>query len=149
MIFQNHGQVPVRVVWVKISPLTPLKRGTRSYFIEANKQCTNKYHKSKLFNFWKTVSAHNFCPSRKYLSSDTIPLKENIFNGMFYTLSQLSLFLLISLTIEGLYCKRPMQCLASSEKLTPHPLTARWVCTPPPLVRGEDTLDGWRGGGGQ
>ena len=29
---------------------------------------------------------------------------------------------------------------------TPHPLTARRVCTP--LVRGEDTLDGWRGGGG-
>jgi hypothetical protein len=31
--------------------------------------------------------------------------------------------------------------------LTPHPLTARRVCTPPPLVRGgEDTLAEWRGG---
>jgi hypothetical protein len=51
-------------------------------------------------------------------------------------------------TAEGLYCKRPIQCLASSEILTPHPLTAWRVCTPPPLVRGEDTLAGWRGGGG-
>jgi hypothetical protein len=42
----------------------------------------------------------------------------------------------------------PIQCLASSEILTPHPLTARRVCSPPPLVRGEDTLAGWRGGGG-
>ncbi len=50
--------------------------------------------------------------------------------------------------VEGLYCKRPIQCLASSEILIPHPLTARRVCTPPPLVRGEDTLAGWRGGGG-
>ncbi len=31
---------------------------------------------------------------------------------------------------EGLYCKRRIQCLASSEILTPHPLTARRVCTP-------------------
>jgi hypothetical protein len=32
----------------------------------------------------------------------------------------------------------------------PHPLSARRVCNtnPPPLVRGEDTLAGWRGGGG-
>ncbi len=31
----------------------------------------------------------------------------------------------------------------------PHPLTARRVCsTPPLLVRGEDTLAGWRGGWG-
>jgi hypothetical protein len=53
-------------------------------------------------------------------------------------------------TVEGLYCKRPIQCLASSEILTspPHPLTARRVCNPPPLVRGEDTLAGWRRGGG-
>jgi hypothetical protein len=28
------------------------------------------------------------------------------------------------------------------------PLTARRVCTPPPLVRREDTLAGWRGGWG-
>jgi hypothetical protein len=36
----------------------------------------------------------------------------------------------------------------SSEILIPHPLTAGRVCTPPPLVREEDTLAGWRGGGG-
>jgi hypothetical protein len=41
-----------------------------------------------------------------------------------------------------------IQCLASSEMVTPHPLNARRVCTPPPLVRGEDTLAGLRGGGG-
>jgi hypothetical protein len=53
------------------------------------------------------------------------------------------------MAVEGLYCKRPIQCLASSEILTPHPLTARRVCTPPPppLVRGKDTLSGWRGVG--
>jgi hypothetical protein len=32
--------------------------------------------------------------------------------------------------------------------IVPHPLTARRVCTPLPLVRGEDTLTGWKGGGG-
>jgi hypothetical protein len=32
--------------------------------------------------------------------------------------------------VERLNCKRPIQCLASSEILTPHPLTARRVCTP-------------------
>jgi hypothetical protein len=32
--------------------------------------------------------------------------------------------------VEGLYCKRPIQCLASSKILTPHPLTARSVSTP-------------------
>jgi hypothetical protein len=50
--------------------------------------------------------------------------------------------------VEGLHCKRPIQCLASSEILTPHPLTAPRVCTGPPLVRGEDTLARGRGGGG-
>jgi hypothetical protein len=40
------------------------------------------------------------------------------------------------LPVEGLYCKRPIPCLASSKILTPHPVTARRVCTPPPLVRG-------------
>jgi hypothetical protein len=37
-----------------------------------------------------------------------------------------------------------------SEILTPKPFTARRVCSvhPPPLVRGEDTLAGWRGVGG-
>ncbi len=38
--------------------------------------------------------------------------------------------------VEGLYCKRPIQCLASSEILTPHPLTARRVCTPPAFGAG-------------
>ncbi len=52
------------------------------------------------------------------------------------------------LTVEGLYCKRPIQCLASSELLTPHPLTARRVCTPPPLVRGGGHTRGGREGGG-
>ncbi len=56
-------------------------------------------------------------------------------------------------SVEGLYCKRPIQCLASSKIFfypppPPHLLTARRVCSPQPLVRGEDTLDGWRGGEG-
>jgi hypothetical protein len=57
----------------------------------------------------------------------------------------------IDFILERVYCKRPIQCLSSSKILTTHPLTARRVCTPPPLpplVRGEDTLAGWRGGGG-
>jgi hypothetical protein len=33
--------------------------------------------------------------------------------------------------VEGLYCKRPIQCLASSKILTSRPLTARRVCTTP------------------
>jgi hypothetical protein len=32
--------------------------------------------------------------------------------------------------IERLYCKRPIQCLASPKILTPHPPTGRRVCTP-------------------
>jgi hypothetical protein len=52
------------------------------------------------------------------------------------------------IAVEGLYYNRPFQCLASSELLTPHPLTPWRVCTPPPLVRGEDTLAEWRGGAG-
>jgi hypothetical protein len=51
--------------------------------------------------------------------------------------------------VEGLYCKRPIQCLASSKILTPHSLTARRVCTPLPLVRGEDHSLGGEGMGGQ
>jgi hypothetical protein len=47
--------------------------------------------------------------------------------------------------IDVLYCKRPIQCLASSKLLTPHPLTARRVCTPGGW---EDTLARGRGGGG-
>jgi hypothetical protein len=41
-------------------------------------------------------------------------------------------------SVEGLYCKSPIQCLASSEILTPQPLTALRVCTLKDLVRGED-----------
>jgi hypothetical protein len=51
-------------------------------------------------------------------------------------------------SVQPTACKRPIQSLASSKILTPHPLTARRVCNPPPLVRGEDTLAGWRGGWG-
>ena len=48
-----------------------------------------------------------------------------------------SLFLKVAMTniikrVEGLYCKRPIQCLASSEILTPHPSTPGVHCTPPP-----------------
>jgi hypothetical protein len=54
----------------------------------------------------------------------------------------------MTLAVEGLYCKRPIQCLASSEILTPlHPLTAPRVCTPASGAGG-GTLAGWRGGGG-
>jgi hypothetical protein len=35
--------------------------------------------------------------------------------------------------VEGLYCKRPIQCLASSEKFTPHLPASVY---PPPLERG-------------
>ncbi len=52
------------------------------------------------------------------------------------------MFICFHTCVERLYCKRPIQCLASSEILTSHPLTARRVCIPPPVVRGEDTLAG-------
>ncbi len=48
--------------------------------------------------------------------------------------------------VEGLYCKRPIQCLASSEILTPPPPPGECV-HPQSFVRGEDTLAGWRGDG--
>jgi hypothetical protein len=52
-------------------------------------------------------------------------------------------------TVEGLFCKRPIQCLASSKILIPpRPLTTRRVCTPR-LWCGGRTHAGWRGGGGQ
>ncbi len=41
--------------------------------------------------------------------------------------------------VEGLYCKRPIQCLASCKILTPHPSHR------PPLVQGADTLAKGRG----
>jgi hypothetical protein len=50
----------------------------------------------------------------------------------------------LPLIVEGLYCKRPIQCLVSSEILTPPPLTARRVCTTLAVC----VLAGWRGGGG-
>ncbi len=56
--------------------------------------------------------------------------------------------LIIPLPVEGLYCKRPIQCLASSELLTPHPLTARRVCIPPAFGAGGGHIlwveRGWR-----
>ncbi len=55
----------------------------------------------------------------------------------------------ISHRVEGLNCKRPIQCLASSRILTTHPLTAWRVCTPRLWCVGRgDTLAGRRGGGG-
>ncbi len=56
----------------------------------------------------------------------------------------------MELAEEGLYCKRPIQCLASSEILTPHPLTARRVCTPSRFWCGGRTHSlGGEGVGGQ
>jgi hypothetical protein len=51
-------------------------------------------------------------------------------------------------SVERLYCKRPILCLASSKILTPPPpsLPGECLCIPPLL--GEDTLAGWREGGG-
>jgi hypothetical protein len=52
--------------------------------------------------------------------------------------------------VERLYCKRPILCRASSKILTPHPLTARRVCTPPRLWCGGRTHSlGEKGEGGQ
>jgi hypothetical protein len=48
----------------------------------------------------------------------------------------------LALTVERLYGKRPIQCLAIDPP-TPSP---PGECVPPPLVRGEDTLARWRGG---
>ncbi len=51
--------------------------------------------------------------------------------------------------LERLYCKGPIQCLASSKILTPTPLTPRRVCTPPPSFFGAGGgHTGWRGGWG-
>jgi hypothetical protein len=54
--------------------------------------------------------------------------------------------------VEGSYCMRPIQCLASSKIWTPPPPHRPASVYLPPLVRGEDTLAGWRlerGMGGQ
>jgi hypothetical protein len=54
-------------------------------------------------------------------------------------------------TVEGLYCKRPIQCVASSKILTPPPPHLPHCPAsvyPPLLMRGEDTLAVGRGGGG-
>ncbi len=50
---------------------------------------------------------------------------------------------------KRLYCKRPIQCLASSKILTPTtPPHSPASVYPPPLLTGEDTLAGRRGGWG-
>jgi hypothetical protein len=51
------------------------------------------------------------------------------------------------LAVEGLYCKRPIQCLASSEILTPHPLPPPASVYPLPLVRGRTYSLGGEGVG--
>ncbi len=56
-------------------------------------------------------------------------------------------------SVERLYCKRPILCLSSSKILTPYPplpLASVYpvLYIPPALVRGEDTLAGWRKGWG-
>jgi hypothetical protein len=53
--------------------------------------------------------------------------------------------------VERLYCKRPIQCLASSKILTsgPHPLTARRVCAPAFGAGGGHTRWMEKGGGGK
>jgi hypothetical protein len=51
--------------------------------------------------------------------------------------------------VERLYCKRPILWLASSKTLTPPPRHRPASVYPPRLVRGENTLAGGRGGGGQ
>jgi hypothetical protein len=52
-------------------------------------------------------------------------------------------------SIERLYCKRPILCLASSKILTPTPLTARRVCSTPRLwCWGRTHSLGGEGGGG-
>jgi hypothetical protein len=49
--------------------------------------------------------------------------------------------------VEGLYCKRPIQCLASLKTLTPTP-SPTGECVPPlPLVRGKDHSLGGEGVG--
>jgi hypothetical protein len=61
-------------------------------------------------------------------------LKRSDLNGMNYILPlgdgiSESLDQNRTIPVEELYCKRPIQCLASSEILTLHPLTARRECT--------------------
>ncbi len=52
-------------------------------------------------------------------------------------------------TVEELYCKRPIQCLAPPKYWpTPPPPHRPGNVYPPPVVRGEDRLAVWRGGGG-
>ncbi len=51
--------------------------------------------------------------------------------------------------VEGLNCKRPIRCLASSKILTPHPLTAWRVCIPRLWCGGRTHSHGREGVGGQ
>jgi hypothetical protein len=55
-----------------------------------------------------------------------------------YTANFNQLYRLIGLIVEGLYCKRPIQCLASSEILTPPPPTPSQPgeCVPPAFGAG-------------
>jgi hypothetical protein len=102
MIFQDHGQVPLSVFWVKIAPLGPVKRATGSNFAEANKQCTNKYHNSKLFKFLKNRQRTE-CLSLKKISAScgTITFNEIFKMEYFVTLSLYRYFFLIVLMFQG------------------------------------------------
>jgi hypothetical protein len=52
--------------------------------------------------------------------------------------------------VEGLYCKRPIQCLASSENIDPPPPSQPGECVPPRLLCGGRTHPlGGEGVGGQ
>jgi hypothetical protein len=52
-------------------------------------------------------------------------------------------------SVEELYCKRPIQCMASSKILTHLPLTTRRVCTPRLWCGGRTHSLGGEGVGGQ
>jgi hypothetical protein len=54
-----------------------------------------------------------------------------------------------TIPVERLYCKRQIQCLASSEILTLHPLTTQRVCPPPAPMAGGTHSPGGEGVGGQ
>ncbi len=51
-------------------------------------------------------------------------------------------------SLRDYYCKRAILCLSSSKIFTPHPPLRPASVYPPPLLRGEDTLAGRRGGWG-
>ncbi len=98
----------------------------------------------------REAGSHTFMQTGRYLSR--LPIEGARWHKHVVYLSTQQLrrkFILVF--VEGLQCKRPIQCLASSEILTPPTpsLPGECVpqpscCTPPPLVRGEDTFAGWR-----